>query len=811
MTTWTHDLRYGVRILRKTPAFTIVAVLTLAIGIGANTAIFSIVDAVLFRPLAMVKPDRVMYLAEVWRGRDSGGVSVGNFSDIREQNTVFSSFSASASAAFNLATEVAPERIQGERVTAEYFTTFGVSPVIGRVFTPAEDKPGNVAVVVISERLWRTRFHEDPAIAGRTIRVNGAPVLVAGVMPKTFDPLLAKSDIWVPAAFTAAQLADHDNHFLNVFARLKDGVALSQAKSEMNVIASREQQLHPIDDKDRGFSLTPLTEILLGDQRLTLFTVLGAVGFVLLIACANIANLQLARARGRQKEVAVRVALGATPKRIVRQLLAENFVLSAVSAILGVILAIGGVRWLVANAPAGVPRIDEARVDFVALLFACAIALLSSLIFGMVPALRSAAVRLTEAFNQGASRITATKDRVRSVLVVGEVALALVLLAGAGLLVRSALLLGKVQPGFDTVNLMVGRVGLSEKTYARPTVARQTFEAILNNVQNLPGVEATAVVSRAPLTNGGGSNGLIAEGKPFDPSEIVDARLRIVSPGYLNASRVPLKIGRDFSAQDTRDRTLVVLVNETLARTMWPGQDPIGKRFACCEAGPKGRTDPVWHEVVGVVADVRAWGLDQRVLPEFYLPIAQMPPDAWDWIGRTMDVVVRTKGANIPVSELRAAVDKAAPGIPIYSVSTMQERVSSQLEQSHFDTFLLTTFAATALLLAAIGIYGVLSYTVVQRMKDIGVRMALGANQSAIVRDVLGHGLLLTGVGVVLGLAGALVGARLIRSLLYGVQPTDLGTFVVVSVVMTAVALIASYIPAHRASRVDPMVALRYE
>jgi putative ABC transport system permease protein len=810
MHTWIQDLRYGARILRKTPAFTIVAILTLAIGIGANTAIFSIVDAVLFRPLAMVQPQRVMFLAEVWKGRD-GGVSVGNFSDIREQNTVFSSLSASASAAFNLATEDAPERIQGERVTAEYFTTFGVAPLLGRVFTPAEDKPGNDAVVVISERLWRTRFHENPAIAGQTIRVNGAPVLVAGVMPKTFDPLLSKSDIWVPAAFTAAQLADHDNHFLNVFARLKDGVPLSSARSQMSVIAAREQQLHPIDDKDRAFSLTPLTEILLGDQRVTLFTVLGAVGFVLLIACANIANLQLARARGRQKEVAVRVALGATPKRIVRQLLAENMVLSAASAILGVLLAIGGVRWLVANAPAGVPRIDEARVDIVALLFACGIALLSSLIFGMVPALRSAAVRLTEAFNQGAARTTATRDRVRSVLVVGEVALALVLLAGAGLLVRSALLLGKVQPGFDTVNLMVGRVGLSEKTYREPTVARQTFEAILSNVKNLPGVEATAVVSRAPLTSGGGSNGLIAEGKAFDPSEIVDARLRVVSPGYLNTSRVPLKIGRDFTPQDTRDRTFVVLVNETLAHTMWPGQDPIGKRFACCEAGPKGRMDPVWHEVVGVVGDVRAWGLDQRVLPEFYLPIAQMPPDAWDWIGRTMDIVVRTKGTGIPVSELRAAVAKAAPGVPIYSVSTMQERVSSQLEQSHFDTFLLTTFAATALLLAAVGIYGVLSYTVVQRTKDIGVRMALGASQSTIVRDVLGHGLLLTGFGVGIGLVGALVGARLIRSLLYGVRPTDLGTFFVVSLVMAAVALLASYLPARRASRVDPIVALRYE
>ncbi|HWY68205.1 MAG TPA: ABC transporter permease [Terriglobales bacterium] len=809
MHTWIQDLRYGARILRKTPAFTVVAILTLAIGIGANTAIFSIVDAVLFRPLAMAQPERVMLLQEIWQGRGGGGVSVGNFADIRQQNSSFSSVSSSASAAYNLATEEAPERIDGESVDAEYFNTFQVSPLLGRVFTSAEDAPGRDAVAVISERLWRTRFHEDRGLMGRAIHVNGVPLVVVGVMPRSFDPLLSKSDIWIPAAYTAAQLADHDNHYLEIFARLKDGVSVEQARAELNVLSARQAQRYPIDDKDRGFSLTPLTEVLLGDQRVTLFTVVGAVGFVLLIGCANIANLQLARARGRQGEIAVRAALGATPKRIVRQLLAENLLLAGVSAIVGIFLAIAGVRWLIASAPPGVPRIEEARVDTVALCFAAAIAVVSSLLFGMAPALRSASVRLTGTFQ--AARSTSSRDHVRSLLVVGEVALALMLLAVAGLLVRSAMVLAKVQPGFDTSNLMAGRVGLPEAAYSDPAKARQGFEGVLNNIEGLPGVASAAVVSRAPLMGGGSSNGLLAEGKALDSSNLVDARVRIVSPGYLTTTRIPLRLGRDFTPADTRDRTLVVLVNETLARTMWPNQNPIGKRFACCESGPRGRMDPVWHEVAGVVGDVRAWGLDRQIFPEFYMPIAQMPPSAWDWIGRTMDIVVRTQGAVIPVNELRAAVAKAAPGVPIYRVSTLQERVSSQLEQSHFDTFLLTTFAATALLLAAVGIYGVLSYTVVQRTKDIGVRMALGASQSAIVRDVLGHGLLLTGVGVVIGLVGALAGARLIRSLLYGVQPTDLGTFVVVSVVMTAVALIASYIPAHRASHVDPMVALRYE
>ena len=810
MNSFLADIRYGLRVLRKTPAFTVVAVLTLAIGIGANTAIFSIVDAVLLRPLTMANPDRVMLLQETWQSRGGGNVSVGNFADIGEQNTVFSSLSASAPAAYNLATEDAPQRIDGENVTAEYFRTFGVAPLQGRVFTASEDTPGHDDVAVISESLWKTQFHADSQLVGKTIHVNSLPLVVLGIMPRSFDPLLNGSKIWVPAAFDAKQLADHDNHYLNVLARLKNSVSREPAQAEMNVIAQRQAERYPIDDKDRGFTLTPLPEALVGDQRVTMFTVLGAVGFVLLIACANIANLQLARARGRRKEIAVRAALGASPLRIVRQLFAENVALGGLSAVLGIVLAMISLPWLVAKAPSGVPRIEEAHLDTTALLFACGIALLSSIIFGLAPALRSAAVRLTETFNQS-TLPTVSRDRVRSTLVVGEVALALMLLAAAGLLVRSALALSKVQPGFDTSNLMVGRVGLPETQYRTPASARQIFESLVGNIAALPGVDSAAIVSRAPLMSGGGSNGLLAEGKPLDPSNLVDANLRLVTPGYLSTARVPVKTGRDFTPQDTRERTLVVLVNETLARTMWPAENPIGKRFACCEAGPKGRLDPVWHEVVGVVGDVRAWGLDQKVRPEFYMPIEQMPPTAWDWIGRTMDIVMRTKAAPIPISELRTVVAKVAPGVPIYGISTMQERVSSQLEQSHFDTFLLTTFAAVALLLSAVGIYGVLSYTVVQRTRDIGIRMALGATRTNITRDVLEHGLLLTGMGLAIGIAGALASARLIQSILYGVRSTDVVTFLCVSLVLGAVALMASYLPARRASRVDPMVALRYE
>jgi len=808
-TSW-QDLRFAVRMLRKNPGFTAVAVLTLALGIGANTTIFSVVNAVLLKSLAMEDPSRVVYVQEQWRDIFPG-LSVGNFVDARQESTSFANLCASNSASFNLATRETPERIDGEIATANYFATFGIQPIAGRVFAADEDTPGHSEVVVIGERLWRTRFHGDPAIIGQVLHMNGLPYSVIGIMPRTFDPLLQNSDVWVPAAYTPAQLADHDNHYLSVIGRLKPDVELSAAQSELNVIAQRLQKQYPIDDKERGLRLTPLAAALLGDQQLTLRMLLGSVGFLLLIACANIANLQLARARTRQKEIAVRAALGASAKRIVYQLLIENVVLGLASGLVGVFFAYWGVSWIVAKGPAGVPRLDQTRVDGTALAFACGVALFSSLLFGLAPALRSASARLSEAFKETSRTSSGSRDRVRGALVVGEITLALMLMAGAGLLIRSALLVSHLNPGFDTANLLVGRVGLSDPGYRDPTVARQTFERMIEASAALPGVQSVAVASRAPLAEGWSINGVIPEGKALDTSNVVSALLQIVSPSYLSTARVPLKTGRDFTPQDTRDKTLVTIVNETFVRTTWPGENPIGKRFACCEAGPKGGMDPVWHEVVGVVGDVRAQGLDRKVQPEFYLPLTQMPPSAWDWLGRTMDLVVRTRAGTFPANDLRTTVASIAPGVPIYQFSTMQQKIAGTLEESHFDAFLLALFAGIGLLLSSVGIYGVLSYLVAQRTRDIGIRMALGATQAQIVRDVLGYGLRLTTIGIALGITFALASARLLSSLLFGVRSTDPIAFVVSSVVLASIALMASLVPALRAMRVDPVIALRYE
>ena len=561
MSSLLQDVRYGIRRLMKDPGFTAVAVLTLALGIGANTAIFSVINAVLLRPLPVQDPSHIVYLEEQWRDIFTG-LSVGNFIEIQSQSKSYAKLCSSHNASFNLAAGEVPERVYGEIVTLDYFPTFGVHPVLGRTFTEEEDKPGRGEVVVLSEPLWHMHFNSNPAFVGQTLRIDGLPYGVVGIMPKTFDPLLSKTDIWVPAAFRPEQLANYDLHYLSVMGRFKPGVSLTQARSELDVIAQRLQQEHPVDNKERRLRAILLPTALLGDQR-SVWMMLAAVGFVLLIACANIANLQLARSRGRRKEIAVRAALGASPRASLANFSWKTSCSEWRAALLESCWHSGACR-----GTGDVPRLDQSNVDARTLAFACGVALLSSFLFGLAPTLRSASARLSDVFKETTSTLTGSRDRIRSVLVVGEVALALVLMTGAGLLIRSALLVSRVNPGFDTTNLFVGRVTLPD---ASPAAARQTFERMIAMTSALPGVQSVALVSRAPLTGGSSSNGLIAEGKPLDPSSLVNAELQIVPPNYLSTARLPLKAGRNFNAQDTRDRTLVTIANETLARTMWGG------------------------------------------------------------------------------------------------------------------------------------------------------------------------------------------------------------------------------------------------
>jgi putative ABC transport system permease protein len=811
METVLRDLKYGARMLMKSPAFSAVAVLTLALGIGANTAIFSVVNAVLLRPLPFQHPERILLVTESWQGRPGGNVSAGNYVDWAEQSTAFEQMAAQQPASFNLAAAESPERIGGARVTANYFGLFGVQPTLGRVFNAEEDQPGREQVVVLSHAIWKTRFGANREIIGKPIQLDGQPYTVLGVMPPWFDPVANNDEMWVPIAFTPQRRAMHDEHYLIVVGRLKAGVSMQQAQAELDAVAKRQAERFPKDNKDRGIRVMRLDEQLVSGYSAGLYLLLGAVGLVLLIGCANVANLQMARSRTRRKEMAIRAALGAAPGRIVRQLLAENMALSLVGGAAGILLAFWGVTWLVASSPAGVPRLAEARIDAVPLGFAVFATLLSGMLFGLAPALRSTSVDGSEAFKAGgrSSSMGSARDRVRSLLVVSEVALALMLLVGAGLLIRSALALRQVQPGFDPTNVLTGRVALPQPQYTNPETDVQTFRHIAEEVGSIPGVQSAAVVSRAPL-GGGHSNGLIAEGRPLDVSNAVDSRFRMISPGYFQTMRVPLKRGRLFDARDNRTATKVSIINETLARTMWPGQDPIGKRFACCESGPN--NTPMWHEVVGVVGDVRAWGLSQTVLNEFYLPLEQAPADSWNWIQRSMEVVARSQADPAQLTaEVRRVVFRIAPGVPLYNVGTMEQRIATSLEQSRFNTFLLAVFAAAALLLASVGIYGVLSYSVAQRTHEIGVRMAVGASRANVLRLIMGHGFKLALIGVAVGLAGAVAASRVLATLLYAIKPTDVATFVSVSALLVAVALVASYIPARRATKVDPMVALRYE
>ncbi|MFN2508061.1 MAG: ADOP family duplicated permease [Chthoniobacterales bacterium] len=804
-----QDLRYGLRMLAKNPGFTIVAVLALALGIGANSAIFSVVNTVLLRPLPFKNPDQLVMIWEnaTHLGFPKNTPSPANFLDWRQQSTVFEAMAATAQRSFNLTGVGEPERLDGRRVSANLFDLLGVHPTLGRTFLPEEDQPGT-RVVILSEGLWKRRFGGDPSVIGRALTLSGESYTVIGVMPRTVQlPGMDnwRDQLWVPIAFPSDEAASRGNHYLEVHARIKSRLSLKQAQAEMDTIAARLAQQYPEENVRIGAVVTPLHEHLVGDIKPALLVLLGAVGFVLLIACANVANLLLARAAVRQKEIALRVALGASRSRLARQFLAESVLLAVLGGGVGLALAVVGLNVLKRFIPDSISQADAISIDAKVLVFTGVVALLTGLIFGLAPASQASHPNLNDTLKEGGrdSGAGSRSNRIRSTLVVAEVAVSFILLIGAGLLINSFMHLRNLNPGFRADHLLTMKVVLSETKYPDKERRAPFFDELIRRVQNLPGVESVAVASNLPLTYSGDSMPIGVEGRPDPPpDQNPDVILRVVSPGYFNTMGIPLVQGRDFTEQDNAAGARVVVVTEKTARHYWPGQSPIGKRLK-----PGSTTsDSPWREVVGVVRDVRQNDFVKEPKMQMYMPHAQVGSFAANAL------VVRTKVDPLSVATaVRNQVWVIDKDQPVSDVRTMDEIVSEAVARQRFSMLLLGVFATLALVLAAVGIYGVMSYSVAQRTREIGIRMALGAQRTDVLKMTVKQALKLVGFGLLIGLSAAFVLTRVMASLLFGVSATDPTTFVTISLLLIGVAVLASYIPALRATKIDPMVALRYE
>lgn len=803
-----QDVTFAVRQLVAHPAFSLIAVLTLALGIGATTAIFSVVNAVVLRPLPVLRPEQLMYVFSHINDQLSD-VSVGNYTVLEKGQRSFSNMSAMHYSSFNLSEGEGTERTLGAAVTASHFDVFGVQAAVGRVFTAEEDQPGRDKVVVLSHRLWQRRFGGDRGIVGRDIRMNGEPYTVVGVMPSSFELQADREELWVPIAFTPRQRSMHDERYLAVVGRLRDGVTPEQVQQDLEGIATTLREMDRFN-QTLHFQTKSFVAEFVGDYRTRLLVLLGAVGLVLLIACGNVANLLLARSAARGREVAIRAALGAGRGRIVRQLLTESAVLALVSAAIGLLIAWWGIRTLVSLVPPGVPRIEQASIDGVVLAFTLGISLVSSLIFGLAPALRAARTSLSASLKEGGRGSAGTRGRdwLRSTLISAEVALAVLLLVGAGLLIRSALEMQRIQPGFNPEGVMTARLSLPAAEYADPARVVATFERLAEEVSQSPGVRSAAVATKIPVSPGGNGNGLLAEGKPFDIDSTINAQLSIVTPGYFQTLSIPLLRGRGFEAGDRRGSQKVMIVNEALAEALYPGQNPIGRKVGCCEMGADGQS-PDFKVIVGVVANLRSRGLAEEVQNEFWLPAAQAPPESWDWIQRTVYVLASTSAEPETLSpSLRRVVAGIDPDIPLYNESTMEKRMVQSAATARFNTLLLTLLGVVGLILSAVGIYGVIAYFVTQRTSEIGVRMALGATPQHVVRLVLRQAAIPVTAGLLLGLAASVAATRVLTAYLVGVQPTDPLTLAMVVAVLATAALLASFLPARRAASVDPTQAL---
>jgi predicted permease len=783
-----------------------VAVLTLALGIGCTTAIFSAVYAVVLRPLPLRDPARLMLVGEIYDGVPRV-MSVGNYVDTNEAVPDFEDGLAALNYAnFNLADETAPERVVGARVTANYFEVMGVRPLLGRTFTVDEDLPGSDRVVVLSHRLWTRRFGSG-AVVGRSVRMNGATYQILGVMPESFDLTTESEELWTPIAFTAEQRVMHDEHYLSVYGRLRPWLTRQQLQSKLDAVAARLRHDFPKDDETVTFGTVPFVEQFVGDVKQRLLTLLAAVGLVLLIACGNVANLLLARGAARAREIAIRAALGAGHWRIVRQLLTETLVLAVVAAGAGLLIARAFIAAVVAWSPNDVPRLEQARIDPIALGFAIGVALVSSVICGLAPALRVARPDVQTGLRDGGRGSTGgLRDRLRGSLIVGEVALSLLLLVGAGLLIRSAIALQRTNSGFEPHGVLSARVTLPATAYKEPPRIVETLRRINEAAAGIPGVSSAAITSYAAMGGGGGTNGLVPEGREATAANIVQSTLRVITPDFFTTMGVPIVGGRNFDDGDRAEGQRVMIVSARLAALAFPGQDPIGRRISCCEPGPNGE-----KVVIGVAGDLRSRGPALAPGAEFYLPFAQAPDVVWNWF-RTVYVVVRTAGDPAAlVKPLNAAVTRIDRDLPLFDVRTMDQRLAGTLATARFNTLLLSLLGGVGLLLAATGIYGVIAYFVSQRTQEIGVRIALGASTGNVVRLILGQALRPVAIGAALGVAAALVASRVLASQLFGVSRTDPLTMAAVVATLIAVALAASAVPARRAAAVDPTRALQSE
>jgi putative ABC transport system permease protein len=810
-----QDLKYGMRVLRKNPAFTIVAVLVLALGIGANTAIFSVVNAVLLRPLAFRDPARLVHVWHVpppksFPGMTRFSVSAANYLDWQRQNDVFQEMAIFSGSSMNLTGGGKPEFVQAATVSAGFFSVLGVEPMLGRAFRPGEDQPGHNHEVVLTHAFWQSRFGGDRNIVGQQITLNDEPYTVVGVMGPRFTYPDWEQKLWTPLAWTPKEAAVRGEHHSIVIARLKPGVELKHAQAEMNAISDRLAKQYPADDKDWGAVVAPLREDLVGDVRPALLVLLGAVAFVLLIACANVANLLLAKAMARAKEIAIRTALGASRGRLVRQLLFETMLLAVAGGVAGLAVAKFGITLIAHFLAHQVPASTDFSLDTYVLGFTLAISLLTGILAGIVPAWRLSKANVNETLKQGLGRMGDTGgNRTRAALVVSEVALSLMLLAGAGLMVRSLWNLRRANPGFDSGNVLSMSLPIPQTRYKTPGEEINFWNQTLERIRSLPGLESAGAVDDLPIDNGGSHQPIMIEGRPVVPmAEQPEVDVRASSTGYLRTMHIPLLRGRDFNDSDTADRPGVILISEAMAKRFWPGEDAIGKHLTLWFTRDRVR------EVVGIVGDVKLDSLDQKdTNSALYVPLMQLsaPTDA-DWHSFGLDLVVRTSTSPGTVaSAVTNAVHEIDPEQAVLHVQTMEQFLAESISPQRLNMLLLATFAGLALLLAAMGIYSVLSYSVRRRVREIGIRMALGAQIRDVLRLVIVDGMKPALIGLGTGLVGAILLGRVLAKLVFGVKTTDPATFVAVSALLAGVAFLATVIPAYRATLVDPMRTLRDE